>query len=111
MLYDLVHIANEWNPSSEWLPLTGSAVLFGAMALLPELIVVLSYLWTGHTLPRDPVNANGPKGTYVGLPGPMAEGMNITAAPTAYHGAAGLSRGRLDRRVADSAYEPSAMNV
>ncbi|KAL7794395.1 hypothetical protein V8C37DRAFT_376485 [Trichoderma ceciliae] len=59
-VFGLLEVALENSATSPFNPIAGNAVAFGLMALLPEYIVVLTYIYTGFSIPPDrgvPLNA------------------------------------------------------
>lgn len=49
--YGLLEVAAQGNRESVWNPLTGSAVAFALMALLPEYIVLVGWVLMGYSIP------------------------------------------------------------
>jgi hypothetical protein len=52
-VFGLLEVALENSATSPFNPIAGNAVAFGLMALLPEYIVVLTYIYTGFSISPD----------------------------------------------------------
>ncbi|KAL7955787.1 hypothetical protein V8C34DRAFT_290715 [Trichoderma compactum] len=52
-IFGLLEVALQDSATSPFNPIEGNAVAFGLMALLPEYIVVLTYIYTGFSIPPD----------------------------------------------------------
>ncbi|KAL6907247.1 hypothetical protein GGI43DRAFT_256832 [Trichoderma evansii] len=52
-VFGLLEVALQNSATSPFSPVEGNAVAFGLMALLPEYIVILTYLYTGFSIPPD----------------------------------------------------------
>ncbi|KAM0246893.1 hypothetical protein ACHAQJ_010051 [Trichoderma viride] len=52
-VFGLLEVALENSATSPFNPIAGNAVAFALMALLPEYIVVLTYIYTGFSIPPD----------------------------------------------------------
>lgn len=50
-VYGLLEVATAGDAHSVWNPLTGSAVAFALMGLLPEYVVLCGYVVTGYSIP------------------------------------------------------------
>ncbi|KAF1736021.1 hypothetical protein CRV24_004955 [Beauveria bassiana] len=49
--YGLLEVARQDEPGSAWNPLTGSALAFALMALLPEYVVLAGWVFVGYAIP------------------------------------------------------------
>lgn len=52
-VFGLLEVALENSSTSPFNPIAGNAVAFGLMALLPEYLVVLTYIYTGFSIAPD----------------------------------------------------------